>query len=304
MSDIPQYAGKPLNSVAESFRKTLESEGFGVTTSNRGRASNNPNKYLLCIEWRGVYVGYMRYELWRNGILCGHRFDAGTKLAQNNAPLGVSSESFCLEHGLDGASVDEYREPATGQLYLRFINEAAALHLLHSAARRVDERACPHSTRDLDQLSVDLSALDRSEDVPETLRSALRDARLGQGRFRADLERIFDYRCAVTGFRTRELLRASHVLPWSKATNEQRLDPNNGLLLSANVDALFDSLLLTFRPTGQAICSRALHVSDISKLEPLQGLSKTPSAAQSTYLRLHNALFEANEQKIVAMQRV
>jgi putative restriction endonuclease len=41
------------------------------------------------------------------------------------------------------------------------------------------------------------------------------------------------------GLTTRALLRASHIKPWSQSTDSERLDPANGILLAAHIDALF-----------------------------------------------------------------
>ena len=55
-------------------------------------------------------------------------------------------------------------------------------------------------------------------------------ARIGQDRFSNSLFREW-VGCSVTGCTTRRLLQASHIKPWSKSTDIERLDPNNGLLL-------------------------------------------------------------------------
>ena len=55
----------------------------------------------------------------------------------------------------------------------------------------------------------------------------------------------------MTGLAVSELLRVSHIRPWALCeTDEQRLDVFNGLLLSPNLDALFDGGWVTFMPTG------------------------------------------------------
>lgn len=51
-------------------------------------------------------------------------------------------------------------------------------------------------------------------------------------------------RCAISGLDESPLLRASHALPWALATDAERLDIFNGLLLTAHLDAAFDSGLL------------------------------------------------------------
>lgn len=56
---------------------------------------------------------------------------------------------------------------------------------------------------------------------------------------------IYEYRCCLTGIEVPEVLRASHIIPWSGSKNTC-LNPENGLCLSASYDAAFDKHLITF----------------------------------------------------------
>lgn len=69
--------------------------------------------------------------------------------------------------------------------------------------------------------------------------------RRGQQYFRQAVLNNFDGRCGVTALGVRELLIASHILPW-KSHVEERLDVRNGLCLSRLHDAAFDLHLITF----------------------------------------------------------
>jgi hypothetical protein len=89
----------------------------------------------------------------------------------------------------------------------------------------------------------------------KTTRKALIDARLGQGRFRAEVAGRWVNKCAVTACGVSEMLRASHIKPWSECTNRERLDPVNGLLLVAHLDALFDNGLISFENDGSMLIS-------------------------------------------------
>ena len=79
-----------------------------------------------------------------------------------------------------------------------------------------------------------------NKDTSATTRLVSTLARIGQGGFRDALMTIWERSCAVTSLTCPELLRASHVKPWSHSSRRERLDPNNGLLLAAHLDALFD----------------------------------------------------------------
>lgn len=84
-------------------------------------------------------------------------------------------------------------------------------------------------------------------------------ARLGQGRFRRELLARWDGQCPLTGIAEGGLLRASHIIAWHACTEEsERLEPDNGLLLSALWDAAFDRGLVSFADDGAPIAFPAL----------------------------------------------
>jgi len=142
-----------------------------------------------------------------------------------------------------------------------------------------------------EQLREDIADIEADSGLSMTTREALIQARLGQGGFRECLGEKFGWRCPVTDLQLRPALRASHIVPWKLATNEERLDPNNGLLLAANVDALFDRGLITFRPDGTLVVSQQVSSSERGKLGPLGNLRVRPTPEQAAYLRRHNELF-------------
>lgn len=100
---------------------------------------------------------------------------------------------------------------------------------------------------DIDELKKCLSS--KTDPEKRTEIETLIKARQGQGRFRQKLLELYP-NCPLTGLDVRSLLIASHIKPWSKCNNEERLDPFNGLMLAPNIDALFDSGLITFDTDG------------------------------------------------------
>lgn len=113
--------------------------------------------------------------------------------------------------------------------------------------------------------------------------------RIGQQVYRSALLALWDGRCAVTGLAARELLRASHAMPWSQCDSDrQRLDPFNGLLLTPNLDALFDGGWITFRDDGAMAVSPQLDaVVRAALLDGLPDRLRWVAAEHVAYLAYH-----------------
>ena len=78
--------------------------------------------------------------------------------------------------------------------------------------------------------------------------------RINQNVFRSWIVNIYGNECCVTGLNVPELLRASHIVPWANdAAN--RMNPSNGLCLSATYDAAFDRHLISFDDDYRMILS-------------------------------------------------
>lgn len=120
-----------------------------------------------------------------------------------------------------------------------------------------------------------------------TVKAALVQARIGQGAYRADLMKAWHDRCAVTGCAIPEMLRASHVKPWRMSNNAERLDSQNGLILAAHLDALFDRNLITFDDSGAMIVAGAIKTTGRDVWGLGMPLSAKPKGRLSDYLRYH-----------------
>ena len=78
-------------------------------------------------------------------------------------------------------------------------------------------------------------------------RITLTPTRVGQDFFRRAVLSAYDEKCCITGLGVPKLLVASHIVPW-RSDPVNRLNPRNGLALSALHDKAFDSGLITLRP--------------------------------------------------------
>lgn len=88
-------------------------------------------------------------------------------------------------------------------------------------------------------------------------RIAAAKARVNQATFRKWVLGIYGNRCCVTGLEIPELLRASHIVAWSEDTTN-RMNPANGLCLSATYDAAFDRHLISFDDKYRMILSKKI----------------------------------------------
>ena len=88
----------------------------------------------------------------------------------------------------------------------------------------------------------------------------------------------------------REVLRASHIKPWKDCNNGERLDGDNGLLLVANIDALFDRGLISFGADGSIIRSKSLSEGDLKMLTGCRVARIEFSPQQADYMRFHREL--------------
>ena len=113
----------------------------------------------------------------------------------------------------------------------------------------------------LDTFSVEVKSALSSINKTETY--AVTKQRIGQPIFREKLIEYWGAKCAVSGVSNLLLLRASHIKPWALCkTDAERMDVFNGLLLSANLDAAFDSGLISFDSSGNMMFSSQLSDED------------------------------------------
>ncbi len=140
---------------------------------------------------------------------------------------------------------------------------------------------------------MELAREPASKSIPETTRQALIQARVGQGAYRQQLLSLWQYRCALSGCRVVQALVASHAKPWKDSSNDERLDPYNGLLLAASIDRLFDRGLISFTDDGRLLREPDLTEADLASLglSPDARLRKV-HPQNLPYLAAHRQRFE------------
>ena len=107
--------------------------------------------------------------------------------------------------------------------------------------------------------------IERDPAIPVTDREAIIRARRGQGLFKQRVMQI-ERRCRITGVANPVHLIASHCKPWRDSTNEERLDGENGLLLTPTIDHLFDRGFIGFEDSGTLIISPVAHHPSLERM--------------------------------------
>lgn len=160
-------------------------------------------------------------------------------------------------------------------------------------------RNLEHSNTDAydaeDQLALD--------DYSGETKQVIVEQRIKQNFFRRAVLSSYRGRCCMSGLSDARLLIASHIVPWSK-DKANRLNPSNGLCLSAIHDRAFDKGLITLTDDFKIIVSEELKSKNepfvIDVLLPLNGRTiEQPErfAPQAEFIAWHrNKLFLDNRK--------
>ena len=131
---------------------------------------------------------------------------------------------------------------------------SAAVRSLMNYRESIIQQQATTCAKAADSTSQLLKSLKKITTISDTESNAEVHQRIGQNVFRSVLLEIYGGQCCVCGLNISELLRASHILPWAES-KPNRLNPENGLCLSATYDAAFDKYLISFDDDYRMIVS-------------------------------------------------
>ena len=151
------------------------------------------------------------------------------------------------------------------ELLVQLIGPEAS-EIVAVAERANDEMSTQVGTEDIDKWEHHLEQeVEQNSEINETQRGALVMARRGQGLFK-DRVMLIERCCRITKVDEPVHLRASHLKPWRDATNEERLDGENGLLLTPSIDHLLDKGFISFENSGELIISPVAHKPSLERM--------------------------------------
>ncbi|MCG9782640.1 HNH endonuclease [Vibrio brasiliensis] len=253
--------GKDLeNNVRDAFDLVKRGRSF-VVSSNKGGLQFSPSRF----------IGYKDNNL----VIHSTRLAAKNTDKKNDGPDGRDTD-----REINSVLKMAKRENALAES--AFIQSCIDLGITpHDHKRKF--WILPEAEQLIEERIV--SEIENS-DIPETEKLNISKSRLGQGKFRSELFRKWK-KCCMTGASLESVLRASHIKPWSQCNNKERLDPNNGLLLVANADCLFDSGLISFNSNGAVIKSKFLSDDEMELLLGGNKFSLTLNEEQRKYMDYH-----------------
>jgi hypothetical protein len=155
--------------------------------------------------------------------------------------------------------------PVMAELILQLIS-AEVSRVIATAEQTTSAISAQVSEGDIDLWEHHLEEeVERNPRIGDTERRALILARRGQGLFKEQVMRI-EHRCRITLVENHVYLRASHSKPWRDSTDEERLNGENGLLLTPSIDHLFDRGFISFEDSGELIVSPVAHRPSLERM--------------------------------------
>jgi HNH endonuclease len=118
--------------------------------------------------------------------------------------------------------------------------------------------------------------------------------RKNHSQFRDPVWTHWQGKCAVTRSECDGLLVASHIKPWSKCDPKQQTDFNNGLLLAASLDSLFDRGFISFSDDGALLINNKTSRKTAAIFGVKMGMKLDPSFVtpqMKKYLKWHRNNF-------------
>lgn len=267
-----------LGIVSGYCRESPKPEEFGTAGMNWSQ-----------IGWR-VGVRWQRVD---NAIRPkDHIVRLRPELASKYAPLTLDG------NGLQSVYLTQVSAGLASALFALIGKEATNVADVGHEISKI-ERDSPAPERDIEEWEQRVEvAIAADAAIRETERTALVQARRGQGLFRDNVRGV-ERACRITHVERMEHLIASHVQPWRDSSNEQRLDGENGLLLTPTVDHLFDKGFISFEDSGQLIVSP---VADQRSLERM-GIDTERSVNVGTFSEGQRRYLEFHRENVLRMAR-
>lgn len=178
----------------------------------------------------------------------------------------------------DSSGNSGYLYPCNEMLSLQLLENISMLNLFNS---------------DEDQLELSVDEVIEKERNPlqtiiaETESETKTKIRRGQQKFRKQVMPLWNHQCPLCGIGMKAVLRASHSKPWKDCSDNERLNPYNGVLLCCNHDALYEHGLISFDGQGRLHISKHIPEEDYTIYQLGKKIKITIHPENKPYFKWH-----------------
>jgi len=258
----------------------------GVFGGQRQGGISTPKEHPLVIAFTGeAGVSHGYHDFWDDAEVF-HYFGEGQvgdmKYVAGNRAIG--------EHVKDGKTLVVFQMMGKGRPYRylgRFMCQSSYVQPGMPDGKGQPRSAIVFRLRSLEaSLGLAASESEQAEidsaidDVGATTTRRETEVRTKQRLFRERLIGV-EKGCRLTGIEDLRFLRASHIKPWADSSHDERVDGENGLLLTPNADLLFDRGWISFSSSGRLLVSNALPTEVPARF----GLNLDASLRRETFSR-------------------
>ena len=187
--------------------------------------------------------------------------------------LGIAQFKPKDHMGLLRSTLPELLSPirpdgAGNQIYLAKISKQMA-GVLIALSKGVGDSIVDELSQNLEFVTPEeeLAVVDEiimRTDIGATQKTQIINSRRGQGVFKAQVWQV-ERACRITKVTKPGHLIASHIKPWNKSNDAEKISGYNGLLLAPHIDHLFDKGFISFEGNGNLILSGQLDSSVLDK---------------------------------------
>jgi len=157
--------------------------------------------------------------------------------------------------------IDKSFALAIAQLIDQRIVDLVNSHVI-AESTEVTETIDSHIDEWENKIEIDIK---ESSEISETEKETLVKSRRGQGKYREQLLQL-EPKCRITDVNNPEHLIASHIKQWRSSDNNERLDPENGFMLTPSIDHLFDKGFIGFDNDGSILLADVANRDAMEKM--------------------------------------
>lgn len=245
----------------------MREEYYRYIRENSVEGSGTAHSYVRALDMLGPILHFrtteftMCSDIWQitvpKDISTLYEFVKSEQRKKEAGVFGGHTPSSYWEGGYYSAALGSYRDFLKSYKYIH--KHEDRLWKIYNAAKKASSRLSKKledtEFDEIEKIITDKAIDFQSKEGKDVLRQV--KARVNQDFFRKMILTEYHNQCCITGLNIPDVLRASHIVGWAEDP-KNRMNPANGLCLSATYDAAFDRHLISFDDDYRMIFSPSL----------------------------------------------